>query len=88
MSVGVRYVFGGAERPDLWVAIGPAEPNAPTVDEGLARQADGIGAELARVDRALAEGSTSGFTLVEQVTPGVFARLAERVLAFLARRFG
>lgn len=87
VCIGVRYVFDGRERPDLWISIGPPgmAPRAPEVE--LARQREGISAALARIDAGLASASTDGFTMLEESKPGVLGHIAERMLAWMVRRF-
>ena len=98
VCVGVRYVFASAERPELWVSIGAAGPALRDVDAELARQRDGIGAELRRIDArlaaahvsagdgaALVAGHAAGFALLAERRPGLVARAAERLLAWFVR---
>ncbi len=83
MPVGLRYVFGEGERPDLWVSFGPAEAGARTVEEGLTQQRRALEIELARIDRAIAARDASGFAAVHAHAPSDLGRLAERLLARL-----
>lgn len=83
VAIGVRYVFAGGERPEAWIAIGAPDAIPRDVEDGLERQRAGIAAQLARIDHALAGRSTDGFIVHLDARPGVFARAAERMLAWL-----
>lgn len=87
VSLGVRYVFAGSERPELWISASAPEPTRRVVDEALARQRDGIATELARIDASLSARSTAGFDLLVDRRPGLLATLAERTLSLLVRLF-
>ncbi len=83
MPVGLRYVFGERERPDLFVSFGEAEPGARTAPEGVAQQKRGLETELARIDAAVARRDVTGFELLHAHAPPRFGALAERMLARL-----
>jgi 1-acyl-sn-glycerol-3-phosphate acyltransferase len=86
--IGVRYVFGNRERPDIWIAIGRPMPPARDLDVEHGRQRDGIASALAQIDSALGGSSTDGFTILEDSSgPGVLSQFSERMLAWLVRRF-
>ncbi len=87
-AIGVRYVFGGRERPDLWIAIGRPERPARELEVERARQRDGITRALAQIDGAIARASIDGFAVLEDTRPGALSKLAERMLAWLVRFFG
>lgn len=84
VPVGLRYVFGAAERPELWVSIGPAAPGARDAEEGRLEQTRAIVAELRHVDRAIArrgDPAEDGFEVVHAHVPSRLGALAERMLA-------
>ncbi len=85
VSVGVRYVFGPEEAPDVFIAIGPAEPTMRDQDEGLAQQKLGIEAQLARIDRACASGDFGAFKALLTRSKSPLGALAERMLAFVSK---
>jgi 1-acyl-sn-glycerol-3-phosphate acyltransferase len=83
VSLGLRYVFGASERPDLWISLGEAETPARSVDQGLRQQTRAIEAELSRIDQAIDTHESAAFETVNEFVPGALARFAERALAWL-----
>jgi 1-acyl-sn-glycerol-3-phosphate acyltransferase len=85
LPVGLRYVFGAAEGPDMWIAIGPALTAERDVARGVDAQRQGIEGELARIDRALADPKDlmilDEFEEVMRKRSSIFGRFAERLLA-------
>ncbi|GAC1551416.1 MAG: hypothetical protein NVS3B10_13970 [Polyangiales bacterium] len=91
VPVGLRYVFGGAERPDLWIALGGALPGERDVDRGLTLQREGIERELLRIETAVAarvdaDGRWTSESFAEVMSPrrSILGMLAERLLARIA----
>jgi 1-acyl-sn-glycerol-3-phosphate acyltransferase len=85
VPVGLRYIFGGVEQPELWIALGGALAAERDVDQGLVLQRDGIARELARIDAVTRDGTRGGeapegFVVLHERSPSVLGRLAERVL--------
>ncbi len=88
VPVGLRYTFGGDERPDLWMAFGKALEVERDVANGVLLQRAGIEGELGRIDEALASetgrphgaGCPAGFEAVMDRRSSLFASIAERVL--------
>lgn len=88
LPVGLRYAFGGAERPDLWVSIGAPIPRERDVAEGVVAQRSGIDRELTRIGRAISAragagdelGIPEGFDAVMTRAPSLLGQLAERLL--------
>ncbi len=85
VSVGVRYVFGASELPDVYIAMGPAEPTMRDQDEGLARQKLGIETQLSRIDHALREGDVRDFRTLLARPKRPLDAWAERMLAFITQ---
>ena len=84
VPVGLRYVFGAAEQPDLWLSFGASLAAERDVTRGVAFQQLGIERELARIDGCLERGAPSDeFTLVHARSPSLVGHLAERFLARL-----
>jgi 1-acyl-sn-glycerol-3-phosphate acyltransferase len=94
VPVGLRYVFGGAEHPELWISLGrPLARDAGRerdVTVGVARQREGIEHELARIDAAIAARAGTGgavagggFESVLARRASVIGRIAERLLVRL-----
>jgi 1-acyl-sn-glycerol-3-phosphate acyltransferase len=93
IPVGLRYVFAGAERPDLWISFGTAVVGDRDVEAGVLQQRRAIRAELTRIERAISVRApliADGFDAVILHRPHVFARVAEQMLvwAFSSRRQG
>lgn len=83
VPVGLRYVFGSEEDPDLYVSVGSALSPSRNVATGLVQQEEAIARELAVIDAALESGDTSGFTLLHGPRRSRVGRLATRMLALL-----
>lgn len=83
LPVGLRYVFGEREKPDLYVAFGEAEVAPRDAQEGVRAQTRALEAQLARIHRAVASRDVSGFTAVHAHEPSRVGMLAERLLARL-----
>jgi 1-acyl-sn-glycerol-3-phosphate acyltransferase len=85
VPVGLRYVFGAAEGPDLWIAIGPALAAERDVARGTDAQRQGIERELTRIASAIGDPNdrmiNDEFEAVMRQRPSVFGRFAERLLA-------
>lgn len=84
VPVGLRYVFGASEQPDLWIAIGKPLVAERDVSKSVVLQQEGIERELARIHTAL-EGPAEPleFLTVYTRTPRLTGQLAERLLARL-----
>lgn len=83
LPVGLRYVFGGSEHPDLWISLGHPLAAERDVEKGVVMQRLGIERELARIDAALAVRAPAvpdGFEPVVARAPSFFGVLAERLL--------
>lgn len=78
VAVGTRFLFAAAEKPELWISVGPAF--GATEDSTAA-----LRNELQRIDAALARRDETGFEGLHDRAPSSLARFAERALAFLAR---
>ena len=87
VCIGVRYVVGGRERPDLWISIARPRVTTRDADVELALQQEGITAALARIDASLATARMDGFRMLHASKPAALARLAERMLAWIVRLF-
>jgi len=84
VPVGLRYVFGASEHPDLWIAFGAPLATERDVARGVLLQQVAIERELARIGGALESALVPAeFTIVHARAPGRVGRLAERFLARL-----
>ncbi len=83
----LRYEFGPAERPTLYIAVG--EAIAPSRDVSALRDAheSSVTALLDRLDADLAAGTLDAYVPVMQRAPSVAAAFAEGALAALTRTF-
>ena len=84
LPVGIRYHFGGQERPELYVSLGAPLPASGRGEEGRRAQEDGVQAELDRLDAALAAGAGETLPALVQRPPDRAGAWAERVLARVA----
>lgn len=91
VPVGLRYVFGGAERPEMWIALGASLDSERDVGVALAAQRSGIERELSRIGEAVtarhdANGAViyDGFVEIMSLRRDLFGKLAERLLARIA----
>lgn len=75
VPVAFSYVFGGRERPDVYVSIG-----APLVDADRHAQARAVERELDRIEAELSEPGREAFETIGR-GDRVKAGLAERMLA-------
>lgn len=84
LPVGLRYVFGARERPDLWISFGETHETRSDVATGMRDQEASIARELARIDGALADaGEREAFACVHDAGASgddVGARLLARLL--------
>lgn len=93
VPVGLRYVFGAGEHPELWISLGRPlvrGSDARDIASGVVAQREGIELELARIDAALlARGGVEvasvadGFEPVFTRRASFLGRLAERLLVRL-----
>ncbi len=87
VPVGLAYAFGAGPAPAVLVAVG--EPLAVGLTGARARQAQqaAVEAQLARVERELSQPGTQGFETHALARRPWHERVAERLLATLARPF-
>ncbi|MDB4943164.1 MAG: uncharacterized protein JWP97_2698 [Labilithrix sp.] len=86
VPVGLRYVFAGAEQPDLRISFGEPLAREVDVDRGVRAQKEAIERELVRIDTSFeAEPLPPGFDVIFARRPSAVGRLAERLLALLLR---
>ncbi|MCK6506186.1 lysophospholipid acyltransferase family protein [Myxococcota bacterium] len=84
LPVGVRYVFGPREHPDLVVSIGAPVPGAGRGEEQRRAQEAAVEAELDRIDALLAAGGEVAVPALLQRRPDRLGAWAEAALARLA----
>jgi 1-acyl-sn-glycerol-3-phosphate acyltransferase len=87
LPVGLRYEFGGEERPSLWLSFG--QPLAAERDpaRGRAEQEAAVEAELDRIERAVRGEDEAGFVPVYRMRPSRLGDVFTRMLAAMTRPF-
>ena len=89
MPIGLRYAHGGAERPEIFVEIGPALSFTKDVEQNRAAQEEAVTAAMERIERALweghREGRWQGFETFFAWKEPAAARLATRALSAMTR---
>jgi 1-acyl-sn-glycerol-3-phosphate acyltransferase len=85
VPLALRYEFGGTERPQLLVDIGPPVAPEGDVETLRARQEAAVTEALERIDAALRGGSLERYDPVIRASAGALGRVAERALAWLTR---
>jgi 1-acyl-sn-glycerol-3-phosphate acyltransferase len=83
LPVGIRYVFGAWERPDLLVSIGPALPPQPQVEPARRAQEAAVEAELDRLDALVGAGEVAALPALLRGPPDRWGAGAEALLARL-----
>jgi 1-acyl-sn-glycerol-3-phosphate acyltransferase len=85
IPVGIRYEFGGEERPELWLSFGPSVPWSKDAKATTAAHERAVTSELDRIEGALREPTDHAFVALHRQAPSVFARWAEAWLAWATR---
>lgn len=85
LPLGLRYEFAARERPEMFIALGPTLAWNRDVVRGREEQEAGVTRELERIEEALKSGSRDGFCSLHRYEPGLWERLAERMLAWCTR---
>jgi len=85
LPVGLRYEFGGAEQPTLWLSFGAPVPADRDTTKGRAAQEREVEAELGRIERATRGEGDEGFETVWQVKPSRVGAALERLLSAMTR---
>ncbi len=85
VPVGLRYEFGGQERPTLWISFG--EPVAADRDttKGRVAQEEAVVAELERIERAVRGEGADAFETVFRAEPSRMGGVLERMLGAMTR---
>jgi 1-acyl-sn-glycerol-3-phosphate acyltransferase len=83
VPVGLRYEFGAAEKPSLYISIGAPLPPERDVEKGRAAHERAVEAELARIERAV-RGEGQDFEAVHRASESWIGAAATRVLARLS----
>lgn len=83
VPVGIRYEFGGEERPALYISLGAALSPERDVDKALGAHERAVEAELARIERAV-RGEGEDFEEVHRAPVSWIGEAATRLLARFA----
>lgn len=84
----IRYEMGALPEPTLWLSFG--EPIAPSRDVAMAhaRHEEAVTSELDGIERAItSEDERAAFEVLHRKRPSVVFAIAERLLAWLTRRY-
>jgi 1-acyl-sn-glycerol-3-phosphate acyltransferase len=87
LPVGLRYEFGGTERPTLWLSFGEALPTERDTTRGREAQEAAVAEELDRIERAVRGEDQEGFVAVHRTSVSRVGLLLEWMLAAMARPF-
>ncbi|MDI1450675.1 lysophospholipid acyltransferase family protein [Polyangium sp. 6x1] len=87
VPVGLRYEFGGAERPTLWLSFGEPVPAERDTTKGRAAQEEAVEAELVRIERALSGEGAERFEVVFRAARSRVGGALEAMLAAMTRPF-
>jgi len=85
VPVGLRYEFGGAERPTLWLSFGEPVPAERDTTKGRVAQEAGVEAELSRIERAVRGEGAEVFDVVFRASPSRVGAVLEAMLAAMTR---
>ena len=80
VPVGLAYVHGSRERPELLVSLGPVLPAQDDRHQAVARQQAAVGEALRRVEAELSNPGRGDFELVWERAPGWIERWSQQVL--------
>jgi len=83
--VGLRYEFGGTERPTLWLSFGEALPVERDTTRGREAQEAAVTEELERIERAVRGEEEREFVSVYRTPASRVGAVLERMLAALTR---
>jgi 1-acyl-sn-glycerol-3-phosphate acyltransferase len=85
LPVGLRYEFGGAERPTLWISFGEVVPAIRDAAKNRALQEEAVTTEMDRIEKAVRGEGAEEFATYWRM-PANFVGLAmERTLAVMTR---
>ncbi|UQA61882.1 lysophospholipid acyltransferase family protein [Polyangium aurulentum] len=85
LPAGLRYEFGGTERPTLWLSFGEPMPAERDTTRGREAQEAAVTDELERIERAVRGEDDQGFACVYRTPPSRVGAVLERMLAAMAR---
>ncbi|MDI3286481.1 lysophospholipid acyltransferase family protein [Polyangium sp. 15x6] len=85
VPVGLRYEFGGTERPTLWLSFGEPVKAERDTTKGRAAQEEAVEAELSRIERAVRGEDAESFVVVFRAAPARVGGVLEAMLAAMTR---
>jgi 1-acyl-sn-glycerol-3-phosphate acyltransferase len=85
VPVGLRYEFGGAERPTSWISFGEAVAANRDPSKSRAAQEEGVVAEMDRIERAVRGDGADEFEAYWRGKTSAMGRVMERTLAVTTR---
>lgn len=85
LPIGLRYEFGGTERPTLWISIGEAVVAGDDAAKNRAMQEEAVTEELDRIDKALGGDGADEFATYWRMRGNLVGVAMERMLAGMTR---
>ncbi len=85
LPIGLRYEFGGMERPGLWISFGEAVATSDDSMQSRAAQEAAVTGELDRIDAAIRGKGADEFDTYWRTAPSVVGMGMERMLAMMTR---
>ena len=85
LPVGIRYEFGGTERPTLWISIGEAVVAGRDGAKNRAMQEEAVTTEMDRIEKAIRGDEADEFATYWQKREDLVGVAMEKMLAGMTR---
>jgi 1-acyl-sn-glycerol-3-phosphate acyltransferase len=85
LPVGIRYEFGGTERPTLWISFGEAVPAGRDTAKNRALQEEAVTGEMDRIEKAVRGEGAEEFVTYWRMRASFVGLAMERTLAGMTR---
>ncbi len=85
LPIGIRYEFGGAERPTLWLSIGEAVVASDDRAKNRTIQEEAVTVELDRIEKAVRGDGAEEFATYWRMREDLVGAAMERMLAGMTR---
>lgn len=85
LPVGIRYEFGGAERPTMWISIGEAVAAGRDTAKNRAMQEEAVTRELDRIEQAVRGDGAAEFATYWRMRADLVGGAMEKMLAGMTR---
>jgi len=83
LPVGLRYEFGGVERPTLWLSFGEVVAAGRDPGKNRAAQEEAVTAEMDRIEKALGGAGAGDFATYWRMKESAVGMAMERALAMM-----